>query len=48
MMIFMSKKIKYDLVLKNGSVVLPEGIKTIDIGVINESIRDIGNLSGSY
>ena len=47
MMIFMSKKIKYDLVLKNGSVVLPEGIKTIDIGVINESIRDIGNLSGS-
>ena len=47
MMIFMNKKIKYDLVLKNGSVVLPEGIKTIDIGVINESIRDIGNLSGS-
>ena len=28
MMIFMNKKIKYDLVLKNGSVVLPEGIKT--------------------
>ena len=47
MMIFMSKKIKYDLVLKNGSVVLPEGIKTADIGIINESIRDIGDLSGA-
>ena len=47
MMIFMNKKIKYDLVLKNGSVVLPEGIKTIDIGILNGSIRDIGNLSGS-
>jgi dihydroorotase len=47
MMIFMNKKIKYDLVLKNGSVVLPEGIKTIDIGIFNGSIKDIGNLSGS-
>jgi len=47
MMIFMNKKIKYDLVLKNGSVVLPEGIKTIDIGILNGSIKDIGNLSGS-
>ena len=47
MMIFMNKKIKYDLVLKNGSVVLPEGIKEVDIGIINESVRDIGNLSVS-
>ena len=47
MMTFMNKKIKYDLVLKNGSVVLPEGIKTIDIGILNGSIKDIGNLSGS-
>ena len=47
MMIFMNKKIKYDLVLKNGSVVLPEGIKTVDIGILNESIKDIGDLSGA-
>jgi dihydroorotase len=47
MMTFMNKKIKYDLVLKNGNVVLPEGIKTIDIGILNGSIKDIGNLSGS-
>ena len=47
MMTFMNKKIKYDLVLKNGSVVLPEGIKTVDIGILNESIKDIGDLSGA-
>jgi hypothetical protein len=38
MMISMNSKIKYDLVLKNGNVVLPEGIQKIDIGIINESI----------
>jgi len=45
MMFPMTNKIKYDLVLKNGNVVLPEGIQKIDIGVINESISDIGDLS---
>jgi dihydroorotase len=43
----MTNKIKYDLVLKNGNVVLPEGIQKIDIGVINESISYIGNLSSA-
>ena len=45
MMIFMSNKKKYDLVLKNGNVVLPEGTKKIDIGIIDESIVTIGDLS---
>jgi dihydroorotase len=47
MMIFMNSKIKYDLILRNGNVVLPEGIKAVDIGITNERIKDIGNLSNA-
>jgi dihydroorotase len=47
MMISMNSKIKYDLILKNGNVVLPEGIQKTDIGVINESISNIGDLSNA-
>ena len=47
MMISMNTKINYDLILKNGNVVLPGGIQKTDIGVINESISEIGDLSSA-
>jgi len=41
----MVKNIQYDLILKNGTVVLPEETVKIDIGIKGESILTIGDLS---
>ena len=41
----MTDKIQYDLILKNGTVVLPNETTNIDIGIKDEKIHTIGNLS---
>jgi dihydroorotase len=41
----MTKKIHYDIILKNGKAVLPDGIMEVDIAIKNENISAIGNLS---
>ena len=41
----MTEKIQYDLILKNGTVVLPKETTSIDIGIKDEKIHTIGNLS---
>ena len=41
----MTKKIHYDIILKNGKAILPDGIMEVDIAIKNENISAIGNLS---
>ena len=41
----MVKNIHYDLILKNGTVVLPDKTVKTDIGIKGESILSIGDLS---
>jgi dihydroorotase len=41
----MAKKIHYDIILKNGKAVLPDGIMEVDIAIKDENISAIGNLS---
>ena len=41
----MQGKVQYDLILKGGTVVLPEGISQVDIGIKDEAIHKIGDLS---
>ena len=41
----MAKKIHYDIILKNGKAVLPDGTMEVDIAIKGENISAIGNLS---
>jgi dihydroorotase len=41
----MAKKINYDVILKNGKAVLPDGTMEVDIAIKGENISAIGNLS---
>ena len=41
----MTEKVQYDLILKNGTVVLPSATTQVDIGIKDEKIHTIGNLS---
>ena len=41
----MAEKIQYDLLLKGGTVVLPDKIVNVDIGIKGEKIETIGDLS---
>ena len=41
----MAKKINYDVILKNGKAVLPDGTMEVDIAIKGEKISAIGNLS---
>ena len=41
----MTKKVQYDLILKNGTVVLPNETIKVDVGVKDNQIHTIGNLS---
>jgi len=41
----MTQKVQYDLILKNGTVVLPNETIKVDIGVKDNQIHTIGNLS---
>ncbi len=41
----MIEKVQYDLILKNGTVVLPGETTQVDIGINDEKIHAIGNLS---
>ena len=41
----MTEKIQYDLILKNGIVVLPAETTQVDIGIKDEKIHTIGSLT---
>tara|TARA_Y100000748_G_scaffold231895_1_gene195895 strand:+ start:2236 stop:3588 length:1353 start_codon:yes stop_codon:yes gene_type:complete len=41
----MTINVQYDLILKNGTVVLPDATTQVDIGIKDEKIHTIGNLS---
>ena len=43
----MNSDTHYDLILKNGKVVLPEGTAEANIGIKNEKIQEIGSLANS-
>ena len=43
----MNSDTHYDLILKNGKVVLPEGTAEVNIGIKNEKIQEIGSLANT-
>ena len=43
----MNSDTHYDLILKNGKVVLPEGTAEVNIGIKSEKIQEIGSLANS-
>ena len=43
----MEDKINYDFILKGGNAVLTNGVESVDIGIKDGTIQDIGDLSGA-
>ena len=43
----MEDKINYDFILKGGNAVLTSGVESVDIGIKDGTIQDIGDLSGA-